>query len=249
MDEVSKYVHDFIQKYFYYLEYPNSVADGFWKSQDGKLQSIMSMNKEEVKESIRRVETDLYRFEGVVLEEAQQKALGILFPMAQNLLHSLMEELQYQEQEEDEARNKNIVQFQKELEREKKKIVKPPAGPKKKSVTLRLSQEMYDRISAEGGNFEDVVEAYLRKGGLFEDGAGEEEKSRGEERKPDLKPAQEQPVKLSPGSRVVQNSVDSILRFTRLALSYDFSKQILVNYIRLIERTALRIDQEIQKQK
>ncbi len=48
-------------------------------------------------------------------------------------------------------------------------------------------------------------------------------------------------------SPILVNSVESILRFSRLALSYDFPRQTIVNYLKLIEKTARRMRDELRR--
>jgi hypothetical protein len=230
-EDVRKQIHAYIRQYFYYLEYPEPVADGFWKDAEGRLESIMSMTDEQIRECIDRVRTDLYRFEGVMLEPTQKKALAILSPMAEGLRSALEEELEYRQEEAQETQRLQDLEFKRELAR---RAPPPRAAPDPQqpiALSAKLPRWMVERIRSEGEP-DEVLESYLIRGGLRPDGGTTSEPEG------TAPPSGDGPViPVAP----LTHALDSILRFTQLALAYDFPKPAMVNYMRLIEKTALRI--------
>jgi len=210
-DAVQKQVESFIHQCFYYLEHPGQMPDGFWKDKTGRLQSIMSMNQEELKECIRRIEQDLDQFEDLVLDSAQEKALSILLPLAQNLKHDLEDELAFQEQETAKAREKNQRELEEEIEFGR--ITQGlPEHLKKRKITVALPQWMIERISEEDGTPGDAIERCLYQVGFRPPGAEEDEPLVAE----DIELVSGPEPLLTPG---LKHTMESILRFSRLALS------------------------------
>lgn len=232
-EDVRKQIHAYIRQYFYYLEYPEPVADGFWKETDGRLESIMSMSDEEIRERIDRVRTDIYRFEGVMLEPTQKKALAILSPMAEGLRTALEEELEYRQEEAQETQRLQDLEFKRELARQ---APPPRAAPDPRqpiSLTAKLPRWMVERIRSEGEP-DEVLRNYLIRGGLRPEGDTTSEPEGTAVASGD---GDGPVIPVAP----LTHALDSILRFTQLALAYDFPKPAMVNYMRLIEKTALRI--------
>lgn len=238
-DAVEKQAKAFIKQCFYYLEYPGQMPEGFWKDKSAKLHSIMSMNPEELKECIQRIERDLDQFEDLVLDDAQGEALGILRPLAHHLKHTLEDELAFQEQEAAKAREKNRRELAEEIEYGR--ITRDlPEHLKKRKITVALPKWIVDRLADEDGAPGDVIERYLYQAGLRP--PGEEE--------PELFVAEDIEIISGPTPALtpaLKNTLESILRFARLGLSYDFPKRTLVNYIRLIDKSASRLLNEIEK--
>jgi hypothetical protein len=240
-DAVQKKVKSFINQCFYYLEYPGQMPDGFWKDKTGRLHSIMSMNQEELKECIRRIEEDLDQFEDLVLNETQEKALSILLPQAKNLKHALEDELVFQVQETAKAREKNQRELEEEIEFGR--ITQGlPEHLKKRKITVALPQWMIERISEEDGTPGDAIERCLYQVGFRPPGEEEDEPLLAE----DIEVISGQEPLLTPG---LKHTMESILRFSRLALSYDFPKRTLINYLRLIDKSAHRLLNEIHKER
>lgn len=235
---VDKQIRAYLREYFYYVAYPGKSPEGFWRDASGKTESIMAMSPEELRERIRRIDTDLYRFEGVVLGEVEEQALGVIFPIAQELRNKLAEELAFQEAEEEKARKRHLVEFKEALELARRP--KPPSDPRKRrSITVELPGWMVDRLAREG-EIGASVEKYLRAAGLGETDAGPAASSA---------PVDPPPRKAAPAGSlapVLVNSLEAILKFTRLALSYDFPKETLFNYLRLIDRSAKRMKDHLE---
>ncbi len=238
-DAVQKQARAFIKQCFYYLEYPAPMSEGFWKDKTARLHSIMSMNPEELKECIRRIEQDLDQFEDLVLDETQEKALGLLRPLAHHLKHTLEDELAFQEQEAAKAREKNRRELEEEIEFGGI-ADEPPEHLKKHKITVALPKWMVDRLADEEGSPGDVIERRLYQIGF---------RPPGEE---DAEPLEAEDIEVISGpetilTSVLKNTLESIHRFSRLALSYDFPKRTLINYIRLIDKAASRLLNEIEK--
>jgi hypothetical protein len=238
-DSIQKKARAFIKQCFYYLEYPGRMPEGFWKDKTGRLHSIMSMNQEELKECIRRIDQDLDQFEDLVLDETQEQALNLLRPLAHDLKNTLEDELAFQEQETAKAREKNRRELEEELEFGR--ITRGlPEYLKKRNLTIALPKWMIDRLADEEGTPGDVIERRLYQIGF---------RPPGEE---DAEPLEAEDIEVISGPETVltpmlKHALESILRFSRLALSYDFPKATLVNYIRLIDKAAQRLLDEIEK--
>ncbi len=238
-DAVQKQIRAFIKRCFYYLEHPEPTPDGFWKDKTGRLHSIMSMNQEELQECIRRIEQDLDQFEDLVLDETQEKALSTLLPLANHLQHALKDELAFQEQETAKAREKNRRELEEDLEFSR--IIQGlPEHLKKRKMSVSLPKWMIDRLADEDGTPGEVIERCLYRIGF---------RPPGEE---DAEPLEAEDIEVISGPETVltpmlKHTFESILRFSRLALSYDFPKSTLVNYIRLIDKAAQRLLKEIEK--
>ncbi len=238
---VEKQAKAFISQCFYYLEYPGQMPDGFWKDKSGRLHSIMSMNQVDLKECIQRIEHDLDQFEDLVLDDTQQKALDCLLPLAQNLKHTLEDELSFQQQEAAKAREKNRRELEEEIEFGR--ITQGlPDHLKKQKITVALPKWIVTRLADEEGSPGDVIERYLYQVGF---------RPPGEE---DAEPLEAEDIEVISGPEtvltpVLKHTLESILRFSRLALSYDFPKRTLVNYIRLMDKAAQRLLDEIQKER
>lgn len=240
MDEaVQKQTQAFIKQCFYYLEHPGGMPEGFWKDKTGKLNSIMSMNPEELKERIRRVDLDMDQFEGLVLNKVQEKALAILLPLARSLKNALEEELAFQEREAAKAREKNRRDLEQDLALVKT-ARQAPEHLQKRNISLSLPAWLIDRLADEDGTPDEVVERSLCQAGFRPPG---EEDS-------DTLEVEDFEVIAGPETvftPVLKHTLESILRFSRLALSYDFPKRTLINYIRLIDKAAQRLVNEIEK--
>ncbi|MDM8555379.1 hypothetical protein QUF75_11660 [Desulfococcaceae bacterium HSG7] len=97
-------LNHYIDKYFYYVEYPDGLDKHFWKDTNGKKQLILVMPKEEITNCINRINADMNRFYGCQLTETQKQALDAILPLAQRMKDELEEQLEYQKQQEDEAK-------------------------------------------------------------------------------------------------------------------------------------------------
>lgn len=261
-DEVRYQIYEYIKKYFYYVEYPDGVGEGFWKDAEGKHHSIMFMNATQIKECIERVDKDIHRFEGALLNEIQEQALASILLLANQMRNDLEEEMKYQEKEESERQEREILERRKKeiLERQKQEPefqegeeleyqgelaweeaeseVQDPF--KMESVTMELPKWMISRLKQEG-EIGDAVEKCVKKVGFKYDDKKSE--------KPGQKQVQEKETAITGEavSQILNTSVNSIQGFVQLALSYNWPKETMARYLKLIEKTSQRMKKEIGK--
>ncbi len=255
-DEVRYQIYDYIKKYFYYIEYPDGVGEGFWKDAEGKNHSIMFMTAEHLQECIKRIDIDIHRFEGALLNEVQEQALASLLPFANQIRNDLEEELEYQKNEENERRKRELLERRKKFEREEgedeleydgelswEEPEQDASDPlKTESVTMELPKWMIDKLKAEG-EIGAVVEKCVKKVGFKYD---DRKSEKPEDVKPEKK-ANREAVTQEAIKQILNTSVNSVQGFVQLALSYNWPKETMVRYLKLIEKTSKRMKKEIGK--
>ncbi|MDM8544041.1 hypothetical protein QUF90_23440 [Desulfococcaceae bacterium HSG9] len=265
-------LNHYIDKYFYYVEYPDGLDKHFWKDTNGKKQLILVMPKEEITNCINRINADMNRFYGCQLTETQKQALDAILPLAQRMKDELEEQLEYQKQQEDEAKLREDKSRQEEDEanrREdeskqqelskylefidekprKKPLRKRSKPPDTARVPIRalLPLWMVKRLEAEG-DIGTGLEKYLLKGGIKGDQATldlalNKIKSDPPPNTNKLADAWKKDIK-----NILNSSVNAILGFTQLALSpYKWPEETMNNYLNSIEKATQRMKSEIDK--
>ncbi|MCP4105720.1 MAG: hypothetical protein GY749_09305 [Desulfobacteraceae bacterium] len=258
-DEVRYQIYDYIKKYFYYIEYPDGVGEGFWKDADGKHHSIMFMTIEHLQECIKRIDKDIHRFEGALLDEIQEQALAAILLLANQIRNDLEEELEYQKNEEKDRQERDLLERRKRFEREETEELEydgelsweepeqdAPDPLKTESVTMELPKWMIDKLKAEG-EIGAVVERCVKKVGFkYEQKNEKPENEKPENVKPERRGVKEA-VTEEAIKQVLKTSINSVQGFVQLALSYNWPKETMVRYLKLIEKTSQRMKKEIGK--
>jgi len=253
MDKKSlQLLYEYVNKYFYYIEYPNGLDKYFWKDADGKKQLMLVMNKAEITSCINIIDTDMNRFYGCQLTEMQQEVLDAIFPLAQRVKNELKEQLDYQVQQEDEEKQRELSEYLEIVDEEprSKPVRKRPKVSDITRVPIRvlLPLWMVKRLKAEG-NIGPVLEKYLLKSGISEQRQGSTKPARSEKQSvypPDtdkVADAWKKDIK-----NILNSSINAILGFSHLALSpYKWPEETMNNYLTSIEKTAQRMKSEIDK--
>ncbi len=249
MDKKTLYLlHEYISKYFYYVEYPNGLDKYFWKDADGNRQLMLVMSSEEISVCIDRVNTDINRFEGCQLTETQKRALDAILPLALRMKGELEEQLSYQIELEKDERRRQLSDYLDEI---------PPSKPlhlqtetpdaSKVPIRVLLPLGMVKRLKAEG-DIGAALEKYLLKAGLGET-----------QGRVDMVPKEkstDSPPKTNPFAEawkkdiknILNSSINAILGFANLALSpYKWPEETMKNYLTSIQKAAQRIKAEIER--
>ena len=242
-------LNEYINKYFYYVEYPNGLDKYFWKDANGKKQLMLSMNKEEITSCISRVNADINRFYGCQLTETQQQALDAISLLAQRVKDELEEQLEYQIQQEEETKQEELaeyLEFINEAPRKKPVRKRPKASDiTRVPIKVLLPLWMVKRLKAEG-NIGPGLEKYLLKGGIKGDKGNPDpisDKSNHPQDTNKVSDAWKKDIK-----NILNSSVNAILGFTQLALSpYKWPEETMNKYLTSIEKTAQRMKSEIDK--
>jgi len=245
-------LNEYINKYFYYIEYPNGLDKYFWKDANGKKQLMLVMNKEEITNCINIINTDRNRFFGCQLTEIQQNALDAIFPLAQRIENELKEQLDYQMRQEEEEKQRDLSEYLEIIDEtpRNKPVRKLPEASDKTRVPIKvmLPRWMVKRLKAEG-NIGTVLEKYLLKCGLNEQNQGNPNPTRSETESDHpadadiVAEAWKKDIK-----NILNSSVNAILGFVQLTLSpYQWPEETMKNYLTSIEKTAERMKSEIDK--
>lgn len=156
--DVEKQIKEYVQQFFYYIDYPGGSDQGFWKDEDGKYLSMMSMTSDQMKSCIDRIDTDMYRFEGCQMNPVQEKALSEIAVLAEKLKKNLEKEMGLQ---------KTVVLEYPDLIKSAapsgKRTGKPSVSndqDRKVPIKTKLPRWMVERLQSEGKPGE-VLETYL----------------------------------------------------------------------------------------
>lgn len=257
IDQISQY----ISEYFYYVEYPERKSEGFWTDKNGKKQSIMSMNEEEIHSCLKRIDLDIGRFDGVLLNDLQDTALSEILPRANVLKNELREELELRAMEELEMQDQETIELQLEKElqelkkqefirqkqeqqakEEKQKQEKEQKRKQEKEIQRKKNIELEKRKKEELDLREKELDLREKELALKEKELEMKVRT--------LKTAKPSAPSHHTKDRIknpvnFESSVDALLGFVKITLSYDWPRETTVKYIKLIQRTANRMKNEL----
>lgn len=241
-------LHEYISKYFYYVEYPNGLDKYFWKDADGNRQLMLVMSSEEIAACIDRVDTDINRFEGCQLTDTQKRALDAILPLALRIKDELEEQLAYQIELEEEERRRQLSDYLDEIPPNKPLHLQTETSDASKvPIRVLLPLWMVKRLKAEG-DISPTLEKYLLKAGFGEkqgkvDAVREEKPTDSPPKTNQFSEAWKKDIK-----NILNSSINAILGFANLALSpYKWPEETMKNYLISIQKAAHRIKAEIER--
>ncbi|MDM8517981.1 hypothetical protein QUF76_17425, partial [Desulfobacterales bacterium HSG16] len=247
-------IKDYIKKYFFYVEYPESLKENFWKDEGGRLQSILVMNPEDLKRCIARIETDIYRFDGVLLNDIQQEAMDAILPVAQKIKSELKNELSYHQKTAKEDAMHRVSDLRKsedaaELYASKLALQIELADEKREILfQARLPRWMVDQLKSEG-ELSETLAKYLLKAGFNEDSLDVDDEETLSEETDSFEISEDDfilPKIKKEEIQLLNSSLKAILGFVNMAMApYDWPEETMVKYLKSIKRIVKRIQHEI----